>query len=118
MNHIAEFLKTEYSDHKLIELRDAAIHGELSVLSINNCLLGRSDAGYSYHRRGRFKRVNPAELEFILLVLNSLLCFGKKFRRRLGQAMLPLIDAEINRRSLSAIEAAVEDKLVLVDTER
>lgn len=106
--HIEEFLRANYSDRALVDLRAAAMQGKLSALSLTHCLLGMSDKGYVFHRRGlKLFQTPPAETEFIELVSCP---WFKRGRRRLSDAMLPLINAEIERRAIKIITTGGHDE--------
>jgi hypothetical protein len=106
VENIKRFLRESYSDAALMALRDKAELGELRRANVNHCLLGCSDAGYTFHSK-RFRTASAArmaEREFMALSIGW--PWGKKACKRLGWLVLPLIDAEIERRGLITLQCA------------
>jgi hypothetical protein len=108
LENVKKFLRESYSDEALLALREQAKLGKLRRADSDHCLLGRSDAGYRFHRaQPSQSTARKAEREFT--ALNIGWPWGKKACKRLGWMVLPLIDQEICRRELMTLAEIAND---------
>jgi hypothetical protein len=98
-SHIEEFLQQHYSDSALMNLLHECETGKVSYMNANHCLLGLSDAGFHYYRNSCAEDYTDTAMEFMALGERDWWPFGKEYRRRIAQAMIPIIQREIDRRA-------------------
>jgi len=103
--HISRFLQEHYDNKHLSDLLDHAKKNLIDLGDFASCLLGLSNKGYDYHNSREYPWNHPIEI-----ALSEL---GNR-QSKINQAMLPIIQAEIDRRAaLIANQIVEEEELVI-----